>query len=111
DVFVMPSLAESFGLMAIEAMAAMRPVICFDGTAVATTTFAPECGLAVPSGDALALRLALDELAHNPEERTRRGALGRKIVAQAYDHEVYVQALVGLYRAVLEDKRARARFS
>ena len=35
DVFVMPSTAEAFGLMAVEAMAAGRPVICFEGTALA----------------------------------------------------------------------------
>jgi len=34
DVFVMPSIQEAFGLMAVEAMACGTPVIVFDGTAL-----------------------------------------------------------------------------
>ena len=55
DVFLMPSTAESFGLMAIEAMASSRPVICFEGTALPEVTFAPECGIALSVGDTDAL--------------------------------------------------------
>ena len=99
DVFLMPSLAESFGLMAIEAMAAGRPVVCFEGTALTAVTQAPECGIAVPSRDAGALRAALDHLAQDAPERARRGSLGRKIVAEKYGHERYLTALADMYRS------------
>jgi glycosyltransferase involved in cell wall biosynthesis len=56
DAFVMPSTAEGFGLMALESMAAGRPVICCAGTAVADLTRAPECGIAVPPANPRALR-------------------------------------------------------
>ena len=106
DVFVMPSTAEAFGLMAVEAMAAGRPVVCFEGTAVPTVTHAPECGIAVPAGDADALRAALDRLAEDPAEAGRRGRLGRIIVAEEYGHERYLDSLAGLYRSVLSRHRA-----
>lgn len=100
DVLLMPSVAEAFGLMAVEAMAAGRPVVCFEGTALPSVTRAPECGIAVPMGDARALREAIDRLSADPAEAARRGALGREIAAERYDHERYVDALVALYREV-----------
>ena len=48
DIFIMPSLAETFGLMSIEAMASGCPVIVFENTVLPEITFAPECGIAVP---------------------------------------------------------------
>jgi glycosyltransferase involved in cell wall biosynthesis len=101
DVFVMPSLAEGFGLMAVEAMAAGRPVVCFEGTAVPTVAHAPECGIAVPAGDSAALRAALDRLARDPSESARRGRLGREIVAAQYGHERYLDSIAELYGSVL----------
>jgi glycosyltransferase involved in cell wall biosynthesis len=102
DVLLMPSLAEAFGLMAIEAMAAARPVICFEGTALPSVTRAPECGIAVPWGNASALRDAIDSLAADPEEATRRGVLGRELAGSLYDHDRYLDGIAGVYQAALE---------
>jgi glycosyltransferase involved in cell wall biosynthesis len=98
DVFVMSSLAEGFGLMALEAMASARPVICFQDTAVAAVTHAPSCGLAVPLGDATALRSAIDLLAVDPAEARRRGEMGRSLAQAEYRHDKYLQDLAALYQ-------------
>jgi len=102
DVFLMPSTAEAFGLMALEAMAAGRPVISFEGTAVPWVTSAPECGIAVPMGDSSALRAAIDSLAESPEDARRRGQLGRQIANDRFKHEQYLDSVANLYRAVLD---------
>jgi glycosyltransferase involved in cell wall biosynthesis len=106
DVFVMPSLAEAFGLMAVEAMAAGKPVVCFEGTALPAVTHAPDCGIAVPTGDVRALRAAVDRLAKDPAEGQRRGRLGKMIVTEEYGLERYLDAMANLYRSVLTRPRA-----
>ena len=100
DVFLMPSTVEGFGLMALEAMSAGRPVVCFEGTAVPQVTHEPECVIAVPKGDAVALRAAIDRLAADPEEAHRRGELGRRIAAEQYSHGRYLDTVAALYRSV-----------
>jgi glycosyltransferase involved in cell wall biosynthesis len=108
DVFLMPSIAESFGLMAVEAMAAGRPVICFEGTALPDITHAPDCGVSVPKGDSRALRDALDDLAQHPAEADRRGAIGMEIAAREFGHERYLGALASLYAAVQQRHTVRS---
>jgi len=100
DVFLMPSTAEAFGLMALEAMASGRPVICFEGTSLPSVVHAPECGVAVPSGDALALRRAIDALSADAADAERRGRLGRTIATEVYAHERYLDAMAALYRSL-----------
>jgi len=102
DVFLMPSTAEAFGLMALEAMAAGRPVVSFEGTSLPSVTHAPECGVAVPMGDAHALRGAIDHLSQDPAEAERRGALGRTIATDVYGHDKYLDSLAALYRSAAE---------
>lgn len=100
DAFLMPSTGESFGLMALEAMSAGRPVICFQNTAVESVTHAPDCGVAVPLGDSLELRRAIDMLVEDPAEAARRGALGRELAAGPYSYERYLDSLAALYESV-----------
>ncbi|MDZ4169161.1 MAG: glycosyltransferase [Coriobacteriia bacterium] len=106
DVFVMPSTAEGFGLMALEAMASARPVVCFEGTTLPWITHAPECGIAVPMGDARALRAALDALAESPEDAQRRGALGRVVTETEFSHDAYLSGLADVYRGLAARRRA-----
>ena len=68
DIFLMPSKGESFGLMAVEAMASRKPVIIFDNTALPYVTFAPECGVLVKNRDSDDLCLKIKEMIENKEE-------------------------------------------
>lgn len=103
DIFLMPSMAESFGMMAVEAMASSKPVICFDNTAIAEITFGPDVGLSVPYGDSTAFSAALQYLVDNPLERQRRGSLGRTKVEKYYSDLTFARRLVDIYSDLLEN--------
>jgi glycosyltransferase involved in cell wall biosynthesis len=101
DIFLMPSTAETFGMMAIEAMACGKPVIVFEGTALPDVVFAPHGGIAVPQGDTEALLQALQRLAG---DRAQRDTLGRRALQLAREHygfDTYVAGVLGLYEEVL----------
>lgn len=97
DVFLMPSVAESFGLMAVEAMASARPVICFEGTALPAITYAPNCGISLPKGDSEALCVAIEHLKALPTEARRRGELGQELARRHYNFGDYVRRHLELY--------------
>lgn len=111
DVFLMPSLGETFGLMAVEAMACSKPVIVFDNTALPSVTFAPECGVLVENKNSQKLMEAIKELIENEDERKKRGALGRKICEENYNIENYNNSLIELYKKIPEKKSKNATLS
>ncbi|SKC94043.1 Glycosyltransferase involved in cell wall bisynthesis [Paraburkholderia hospita] len=100
DFFVMPSTAEAFGMMAIEAMGCGKPVIVFEGTSLPEVTFAPECGIAVPMGDAAALAGAIRHLVVDEDDRKKRGLRARQLAEEHYSAELYADRLAALYREV-----------
>jgi glycosyltransferase involved in cell wall biosynthesis len=100
DVFIMPSLADSFGLMAVEAMTFSKPTICFNTTALPEVIFSPEAGLAVPPRDSEALSVAIKRLAEDPEERRQRGLRSRELAEKHYDINVQADRIANVYRNV-----------
>jgi glycosyltransferase involved in cell wall biosynthesis len=101
DIFLMPSIAEAFGVMAIEAMACSKPVICFEGTSLPEVTFAPDVGVSVPMKNIDALCQALQAMIDNPTERQERGRKGRLIAEIHYNDKLQVQRLADIYRMVV----------
>jgi glycosyltransferase involved in cell wall biosynthesis len=101
DFFAMPSKAEAFGLMAIEAMACGRPVLSYEGTALPGITFAPEAGLAVPANDIRGLAAAIDHLISNAGECDARGQRSRFRAEQHYDIRNQARLTAELYGRVL----------
>lgn len=100
DLFVMPSTAEAFGMMAIEAMACGKPIIVFDGTSLPEVTDAPRIGVVVPAGDTSSLTEAMRRLIESPDERHRRGAAGRIFAEDRYSDRLFSSRLAALYRDV-----------
>lgn len=103
DIFLMPSLAESFGMMAVEAMASKCAVICFRGTVLEEITNAPDCGIVVEylSSDALASEIV--RLTEHSEEIVRRGEKGFEYVEAHYRFESYVDRHIELYEEILQE--------
>lgn len=107
DVFLMPSLQEAFGLMAVEAMACGTPVIVFDGTALPEVIKAPHGGLVVPSRDSRALAAAIHTLLNNEVLWNRLASEGRQIAEAEYSMELQVRRHLEVYtRAIERHKRA-----
>jgi glycosyltransferase involved in cell wall biosynthesis len=105
DIFVMPSTAEAFGMMAIESMAFAKPVIVFTGTSLPEITHAPDVGLQVQMGDSIALATAIKRLVENGEERHARGLAGRVIAEKLYGDLLFAQRLGDLYRSAVDRRR------
>ncbi len=109
DIFLMPSLAESFGLMAIEAMAARCAVVVFEKTVLEDLVCSPDCGIAVPYCDAVALQKTIERLIENSEERKARGELGRKIVEENYRFDTYVERHIEVYKEIAERNKEKVK--
>lgn len=101
DIHLMPSMAESFGMMAMEAAACGVPSIVFQGTPLPEICFAPEGGIAVNRGDAYALSQALDSLIQNDEKRLRMGQAARILAEKYYDFDSYATSILKIYESVL----------
>ena len=98
DFFLMPSKAESFGMMALEAMACEKPVIIFDNSALPSVTFAPNCGLLVKNKNSNDLKAKIEFLINNKKECIKRGKLGRQLCEKYYTYDKYVENLSNLYK-------------
>jgi len=101
DVFLMPSSAEAFGIMAIEAQACGAPVIVAEGTALPETAGAPEACLVVPQGNAEALAAAIARIMDEPELRRSLGEAGLSHVKTRHDFVAHAEAHLDLYEAMM----------
>ena len=104
DLFIMPSLAESFGMMAVEAMAVGKAVMSFAGTVLEEVTYAPECGITVPYLDYEKMAEKIVWLEKNREVLIQRGKLGHKIAKEKYSMEQYVNQHIKLYEEICESE-------
>jgi glycosyltransferase involved in cell wall biosynthesis len=109
DFFVMPSMAEAFGMMAIEGMACGKPVIVFDETSLPEVTHAPDVGVSVPRGDVERLAEAMRQLIVDEPERRARGRAGRSLAEEKYDARLFAQRLANLYRDVVARRADRGQ--
>jgi D-inositol-3-phosphate glycosyltransferase len=82
DVTVLPSYYESFGMVALEAMACGSPVIASRVGGLVTTVRDGVTGFLVPDGDVEALAERIETLAGDPELRWRLGREGVRWAAQ-----------------------------
>lgn len=107
DIFLTPSTAESFGMMAIEAMACGKPVVAFDRTALSEVMFAPKGGIVVPQGNVKAFTRAVKELLNNSRQRRSIGESARKLARKHYNLSSYVNNHINLYKEVIDQKKRK----
>ncbi len=96
DATVMPSYYESFGMVALEAMACGSPVVASRVGGLTTTVRDGVTGYLVPEGDAPALAARLGEVLGDPAERER---LGQEATRWAAEHRwpCVAEAICKLY--------------
>jgi rhamnosyl/mannosyltransferase len=105
---VLPSVTveEMFGLAAVEAMAAGRPVITTDlPSGVREVNSDGRTGLVVPLRDPEALARGMATLAGDPALRARLGAAGRVEVAARFTRRRMAEAHIALYERILGSSR------
>ena len=101
DVVVMPSHYESFGMVALEAMACGTPVVASEVGGLAFLVQHNETGYLVPDQDPLALQNRLCELLTNPLVAERMSRKAAEHAAQ-YSWAVIAGRMIDLYEAVLQ---------
>ena len=100
DCLVMPSHYESFGMVALEAMACGAPVIASDVGGLTQLVRHGETGLRVPPRDPEALADAIDYLLSD-EPRRRRMGHSAACLAEDYDWSKIVDKLASVYQELL----------
>jgi len=100
DVFLAPSLAETFGMMAIESMACGTPVIAFEGTSLPAVIHAPDAGVVVPYKDTDAFANAIQTLLINDDYRRQLSENALKVIQQEYTFDLYIKRHFDLYQSV-----------
>ncbi len=93
DVFVLPSLEESFPLSILEAMAARLPVVATTVGGVGECVSDQRTGLLVPPADGASLAEAVLELLHDPSKRRQLGQAGRERVLKEFSVESQVREI------------------
>jgi glycosyltransferase involved in cell wall biosynthesis len=84
DILILPSQAEGFGLVLIEAMAAGVPVIASDAPGIRDVVSHDTTGLLYPTGDTQALANAIQRLTQDPQLRARLTTAARAKVESTY---------------------------
>jgi glycosyltransferase involved in cell wall biosynthesis len=96
-----PSLGEGFGLAALEAMAAARPVVATAVASLPEVVLDGETGVLTPPGDVGALADALRRLAVDADERERMGTAGLGRAGSTFSLDAMVRRTNGVYQEAL----------
>lgn len=103
DVFCLPSVepSEAFGLVQVEAMACMKPVVCCElGTGVSYVNQHGVTGLVVPPRDPEALAEALNRLLDNDALRQKMGEAGHARAKGEFTLDRMWRETLAVYREV-----------
>ena len=108
EMVVMPSHYESFGMVALEAMAMGTPVIASEVGGLAYLVQDGVNGFHIPSRDPEALAERMYALLNDENCRKMLGRQARQY-AQKYDWSIITERMVGLYKKVCQQELAQPR--
>ena len=101
DVFVIPSLQESFGQTVTESMACGTPVVGFDTGGIPDMVRPGITGYLAPVGDVAALAEQIGKVLRDPSKAREMGGNCRRIVVEEYSMDVQARAYARYYEEIL----------
>ena len=110
DMMVLPSYAENFGNVVVEAMASGLPVIISNKVNIWREVAAAGAG-SIINCDAQELSDAIVSLLGDDRARMQMGELGKLLVKERYTWDVAGEQLVALYRKILRSERIASELS
>jgi glycosyltransferase involved in cell wall biosynthesis len=102
DLFVAPSLYETFGLVYVEAMSYAKPVIGCAVGGVPEVIKDGETGILVPSEDHSSLGQAIIQLLKDPQMRIKMGKNAKADVENNFTIEHMVEKTLAAYKKALK---------
>jgi len=102
DVFLLPSELESFGLSALEALAAETPVVGSDAGGLPEVVKHGETGFLLPVGDIEGMAARTLEILKDDERRSEMGLAGRRRVEALFDADRIVSRYEDVYERALQ---------
>ncbi len=102
DLFIMPSLWETFGLMALEAMSHGVPVAGLPNTATFEVCDLQKNGFVIPENTGIALASLILECIENQQKVKIQGDRSQLFTGQARNYQEFLNSLVGLYKKAIE---------
>ena len=105
---VLPSISasEAFGLVALEAMAAGKPVIASNLPGVRSVVVEGVTGMLVKPGDIVGLGKAMSDLLHDPERGAAMGRAGRDRAEHEYTWASVGEKLEAVYQSLTQKWKA-----
>ena len=111
DIYVCPSLYESFGVSVVEAMAASLPVVATRVGVVPELITHRRNGLTVDANNAQAIADAIGELFQNPALRHSIASAARETVGTQFSWETICASLTRMYQSVPDGREASLEYS
>lgn len=106
DVFVLTSREDPFPLVCLEAAAAGKPIVCFDGAGGTSELVESDAGFVVPYLDLGAMRDRVRDLVEDDALRVRMGEAGRRKVYERHTLEATAPKIMRVMEGLLRENRA-----
>lgn len=105
DVVAIPSLVESFGMVALESMAVGTPVVASDTGGLRELIKHQQNGLLIAPKDSQRMATAIEDLLSHPELRDRLTTGGRQMIEQCFSPDRLIDQIeTVLYEATCVEK-------
>ncbi len=102
DLFIMPSLWETYGFMALEAMSYGIPVAGFDGTATSEVCALPSNGFIIQENTGYSLAKTIEYAIADQINLKKKADLSQKFVLETRNYSTFLENLRGLYTDAIE---------